>query len=102
MKPDNVDILFTPSPGKYNANDLSIKSPSWKIGQTKRILTHVFQKTPGCGKYEYKSFIGEGRSEEEDGSYMNTPITTGLLYGYEEVFVCWSFACYNTLSCYFL
>ena len=60
MKPDKEDILFTPSPGKYNANDLSIKSPSWKIGQTKRILTHVFQKTPGCGKYEYKSFIGEG------------------------------------------
>ena len=25
--------------------------------------------------------------EEEDGSYMNTPITTGLLHGYEEVFV---------------
>ena len=60
MKPDKDDILFTPSPVKYSAKDISIKSPSWKIGKTKRVLTHAIQKTPGSGKYEYKSFIGEG------------------------------------------
>lgn len=52
--------MFTPSPDKYKPKDLSIKSPAWKISQKKRLLTHVDSKTPGSGKYEYKSFIGEG------------------------------------------
>ena len=55
---DDKDI--TPSPAEYNIKDLSNKAPSWRIGLAKRKLIEVRSKTPGSGKYEYKTYIGEG------------------------------------------
>lgn len=60
MTPDKDDPLFTPDPTKYNVGDISIKTPSWQIPKSKRLLGVVASKTPGSGKYEYKTYIGEG------------------------------------------
>lgn len=59
MKPDKDDTFFTPGSTKYTV-ELKPDSPKWTISSTKRRSHTKKPKTPGCGKYEYKSFIGEG------------------------------------------
>ena len=59
MKPEKDDRLFTPGPTKYSVEIKSDK-PKWTISGTKRRSYTKKPKTPGCGKYEYKTFIGEG------------------------------------------
>ena len=51
---------MTPDPTKYNIKDISNKTPSWQIGHEKRECVKIDSKTPGSGKYEYQTFIGEG------------------------------------------
>ena len=51
---------MTPDPTKYNIKDISNKTPSWQIGTEKRECVKINSKTPGSGKYEYQTFIGEG------------------------------------------
>ena len=68
--------MKTPDPAKYNIIDNSNKTPSWQIGKAKRECVKVDSKTPGSGKYEYQTFIGEGpkytfrQKFDEDG--LNT------------------------------
>ena len=59
MKTDKDDKLFTPSPTKY---EIKIKSgsPKWTINGVARKSLLKRIKTPGSGKYEYKTYIGEG------------------------------------------
>ena len=59
MKEDKDDKLFTPSPDKYEIK-LKSGSPKWTINGMKRKSFTKKQKTPGSGRYEYKSYIGEG------------------------------------------
>lgn len=54
------DPLFTPGPTQYNPKDIHEFYPAWKIGSEKRGNLLQNTKTPEPGKYEYKSFIGEG------------------------------------------
>ena len=59
MKIDKDDKLFTPDPTKYEIK-LNSGSPKWTINGS---LTKSLSKkptTPGSGRYEYKTFIGEG------------------------------------------
>ena len=60
VKQDKDDPLLTPDPSKYNIIDNSGKTPSWIIGKSKRECVKIDSKTPGSGKYEYQTFIGEG------------------------------------------
>ena len=60
VKQDKDDPLLTPAPSKYIINDISNKTPTWTIGNQKRDCVKVDSKTPGSGKYEYQTFIGEG------------------------------------------
>ena len=60
VKVEKDDPLTTPDPGKYNIIDNSGKTPSWQIGKAKRECVKIDSKTPGSGKYEYQTFIGEG------------------------------------------
>ena len=59
VKLDKDDRLFTPGPTKYNV-EIKAQNPKWTINGAKR-RSHIKKpKTPGCGRYEYKSYIGEG------------------------------------------
>lgn len=59
MKLDKDDTLFTPGPTKYNV-EIKSHNPKWTINGVKR-RSHIKKpKTPGCGRYEYRSYIGEG------------------------------------------
>ena len=77
VKSDKDDPLFTPSPAHYNIQDLSNKTPAWKISETKRNLVEIKTITPGSGKYEYKSFIGEGPKYTIRPKYNLDGITEG-------------------------
>ncbi len=59
VKIDKDDKLYTPDPTKYEVK-LKSGSPKWTISG--RIRKSNFKKptTPGSGRYEYKTFIGEG------------------------------------------
>ena len=59
VKEDKDDKLFTPSPTKYEIK-LKSGSPKWTINGMSRKSHSRKPKTPGCGRYEYKSYIGEG------------------------------------------
>ena len=59
VKTEKDDKLFTPGPTKYNI-ELKAETPKWSIHGTKRRSHTKKEKTPGCGMYEYKSYIGEG------------------------------------------
>ena len=59
MKPDKDDKLFTPGPIKYNV-ELKAENPKWTISGSKRRSHLKKPKTPGCGRYEYRTYIGEG------------------------------------------
>jgi hypothetical protein len=77
VKPEKDDPLFTPSPATYTIKDLSNKTPGWRISATKRKLTEINSKTPGSGKYEYKTFIGEGPKYSMRPKYNIDGITEG-------------------------
>ena len=77
VRADKDDPLFTPSPATYQIKDLSNKTPAWKISETKRNLTEIKSKTPGSGKYEYKTFIGEGPKYSMRPKYTVDGITEG-------------------------
>ncbi len=59
MKKEKDDKLFTPGPTQYNV-ELKSESPQWTINATKRYINCKKPKTPGCGSYDYKTYIGEG------------------------------------------
>lgn len=59
MKLEKDDRLFTPGPTKYNV-ELKAENPKWTISGIKRRSNFKKPKTPGCGRYEYRSYIGEG------------------------------------------
>lgn len=59
MKQEKDDKLFTPGPTQYNV-ELKPENPQWTINATKRSTNLKKPKTPGCGSYEYKTYIGEG------------------------------------------
>jgi len=59
VKEDKDDKLFTPSPTKYEIK-LKSGSPKWTINGMSRKSHSRKPKTPGCGRYEYKTYIGEG------------------------------------------
>ena len=59
VKEDKDDKLFTPSPTQYEIK-LKPGSPRWTINGVKRKSIIKKPKTPGCGRYEYKTYIGEG------------------------------------------
>ena len=59
VKEDKDDKLFTPSPNQYEIK-LKSGSPRWTINGIKRKSLIKKSKTPGCGRYEYKTYIGEG------------------------------------------
>ena len=58
MKIDKDDKLITPDPTAYDIK-LNSGSPKWTINGMKRKSIKK-PKTPGSGRYEYKTFIGEG------------------------------------------
>lgn len=59
MKQEKDDKLFTPGPTEYNI-EMKSQSPQWTINAIKRTSSFKKPKTPGCGSYEYKTYIGEG------------------------------------------
>ena len=70
MKPDKDDTLFTPGPTKYNIQ-LKNENPKWTISGSKR-RSHIKKpKTPGCGRYEYRTYIGEGPKYSFGHIYSN-------------------------------
>lgn len=60
MQNEKIDPLFTPGPTQYEVKDLSNKSPSWTISNSKRLTMDLNSNTKKCGSYQYKIFIGEG------------------------------------------
>lgn len=60
VQEDKSDPLFTPGPTHYVIKDISNRSPSWKISESKRKEINLNSYTKQCGEYRYKSFIGEG------------------------------------------
>ena len=60
MQNEKIDPLFTPGPTQYEIKDLSNKSPSWSISNSKRLTVDLKSNTKKCGAYKYKTFIGEG------------------------------------------
>ena len=59
MKIDKDDKFYTPAPTEYDIK-LTSDSPKWTING--RMIKSYSKKptTPGSGRYEYKTFIGEG------------------------------------------
>ena len=47
------------------------------MSETKRNLTEIKSETPGSGKYEYKTFIGEGPKYSMRPKYDKDGITEG-------------------------
>ena len=77
VKPDRDDPQFTPSPANYTVKDTSNRGPAWAIGKTERKLIQVKSTTPGSGKYDYKTFIGEGPKYTMRPKYDLEGITQG-------------------------
>jgi hypothetical protein len=59
VKQEKDDKLLTPGPTQYNV-EIKPENPQWTINATKRSSNLKKPKTPGCGSYEYKTYIGEG------------------------------------------
>ena len=57
--------------------DTSGKAPAWRIGTTERKLTDIKSATPGSGKYEYKTYIGEGPKYTMRPKYDLDGVTQG-------------------------
>lgn len=71
LQPDKDDPLFTPGPTRYELKDTTSRSPSWLIGRAKRELSKVDSMTPGSGRYEYQSFIGETPKYSIPGTFQS-------------------------------
>ena len=74
MQPEKDDILFTPSPTKYEIRDISIKTPAWTISKSTKKKK---PKKKGNFIYEYKTFIGEGPKYTFRPKYDEDGITDG-------------------------
>lgn len=74
MQPEKDDILFTPSPTKYQINDLSIKTPKWTISKPPEKKK---PKKKGSFNYKYKTYIGEGPKYTFRPKYDEDGITEG-------------------------
>ena len=52
--------MFTPPSTKYSPKNIHNKYPAWQIGKEIRMFHPKSLNTPFPGKYEYRTFIGEG------------------------------------------
>ena len=52
--------MFTPPSTKYSPKNIHNKYPAWQIGKEIRMFHPKNLNTPFPGKYEYRTFIGEG------------------------------------------
>ena len=57
--------------------DNSFRGPAWVIGKAERKLAEIKSTTPGSGKYQYKTYIGEGPKYSMRPKYDIDGVTQG-------------------------